>query len=142
MYAATWSVAHHFLAIAFPGLTYGHCRCSRLQRDSSAGAGSRASPREVGRLRGTLSKYYVRICDAHTVGSYEPFGVHNPLILAENPAPSLTSPHSHPLRCTSVLITVVQPAIHLDEGGSTTTPQRRHSHSQYYPNAFVHFPLT
>jgi hypothetical protein len=82
----------------------------------------------VGRLRGTLSKYYVRICDAHTVGSYEPFGVHNPLILAENPAPSLTSPHSHPLRCTSVLITVVQPAIHLDEGGSTTTPQRRHSH--------------
>lgn len=78
-----WSVAHDILPIAFPGLTCGHCRCSLLQRGSCDGAGSRTSPREVGRLWRALSKYHVEICNAHTVGCYDPFGEHDPLMLAE-----------------------------------------------------------
>ena len=89
LYPAMRSVAHGILAIASPGLTCGHCtRCGLLQGGPCDGAGSRASPREVGRLRRTLSKYYLEICDAHTVGCYDPFGEHDPLMLAESSAKS------------------------------------------------------
>jgi hypothetical protein len=78
-----WSVAPNLIVLACPVLMCGHCRRSRFQKCPYDGAGGRSSAREVGCLWGILFRYYLEICNAHTVGSYDPLGELNPLILAE-----------------------------------------------------------